>query len=194
MKPRNHNHPNMPLKRTIEYGAAGVVIIMLLGALGLLLLPLLTSAPGGFAFAAVLVVLLIPAVLMLTAYAPPVSVDKDAITLHPALWQTQRIPWSDITEVRVYPLLPREDTEIPRKYVVGTRNYKPAAGIMLVIPSLPWPYRMVGFFAGVQSRPAIALTNRAHTDYEHLLQAILQQTDATTHADDLLESPSARLD
>jgi len=194
MKPRTHNHPNMLLKRAIEYGAIGIVIVMLLSALGLLLLPAISSAPGGFAFAAVLVLLLMPAVLMLTAYAPPVSVDKDAITLHPMIWQDRRVPWSDVSEVGVYPLLPREDTEIPRKYVVGTRNYKPAAGILLVIPSLPWQYRIVGFFAGVQSRPAIALTNRAHVDYEHLLQAVLQQTDAAIHAEDLLESPSARLD
>jgi len=114
--------------------------------------------------------------------------------LHPALWAKRTIAWGEVTEVRVYPLLPRADTEIPRKYVVGTRNYRPAAGIMLVIPSLPWQYRIVGFFAGTQSQPTIALTNRAHENYEHLLQVVLQQTDKSTHADDLLQSPAERLD
>jgi hypothetical protein len=83
--------------------------------------------------------------------------------------------------VKVYPLLPSADAETTRRLTVGRIKYRPAAGIMLVIPGLPPQYRIAGFFAGERAAPIIALTNRAHADYERLVEAVLTFTDSRIH-------------
>jgi hypothetical protein len=50
---------------------------------------------------------------------------------------------------------------------------------------LPVQYRIVGFFAGVRSQPAVALTNRAHADYDKLVEIVLSNTDPAIHDADL---------
>jgi hypothetical protein len=47
---------------------------------------------------------------------------------------------------------------------------------MLVIPSLPAPYRIAGFLAGEGAKPVIALTTRTHSDYDALVEAIQIRT------------------
>lgn len=179
-----HMHPKPALNRIIQYGALVVAVIMLVAALLQIVLAFFT--PGGaFFVSAVLTLLLAAPVLMLTAYAPPVSVDESGITLLPLIWKDRFVPWKNITAVKIYPLLPGEESEITRRAAVGRQKYRPAAGIMLVIPGLPPQYRIAGFFAGERGAPIIALTNRAHTDYETLRRAVLNYTDATVQADEL---------
>lgn len=187
MTPRTHRHPNPLLNRIIETGALVITLVMLAGALLILVLPFM-GAPRGLLLAPVLIALLAAPVLMLTAYAPEVTVDEAGITLHPVVWKDRHIRWEEIEAVRLYPLLPTSDQEVTRRYFVGQRNYRPAEGILLVIPSLPLQYRIVDFFAGdrARPRPAIALTNRAHAAYDDLYEIVLRMTDPAIHDETLL--------
>ena len=181
-----HAHPKPWINRLIQYGALAVTVILTVSA-PLQIALTLAGAPGGLFICSAIVTLALAApVLMLTAYAPEVAVDSEGLTLRPVIWKSRWIPWDQIAEVRVYRLLPSPDAEISRQIVVGRRRYRPSMGILLVIPGLPPQYRIVGFFAGVQAQPAIALTNRAHVDYERLLETTLKHTDPATHETDLI--------
>lgn len=180
MKPSVHRHPKTRLNNLIQYGAIVVVGLLLVSA-PLQIVLTLTGAPEGFIVSALFTVLLAAPVLMLTAVAPPVTVDETGIMLKPLIWKKRFVPWSDVQAVKVFPLLPTEEQEINRKWVVGRNNYRAAQGIMLLIPGLPVQYRIAGFLAGERGRPIIALTNRAHTDYEHLVKIVLSQTDSKRH-------------
>jgi hypothetical protein len=187
MEASTHEHPNPRLNRAIQYGAL-VVTVLLLAAAPLQVLLTIVGAPGGlFVCSAFFTVLLAMPVLMLTAYAPAVSVDDEGITLHPAVWKDRFVPWDAIRAVKVYPLLPTQDQEVSRRAFVGKRRYRSAAGIMLVIPGLPPQYRIAGFLAGERAAPVIALTNRAHSDYDRLVQSVLRHTNSGTHAPELTE-------
>lgn len=187
MKPSAHPHPRATLNRAIQYGALLVVVIMVIAAPLQVLLTLM-GAPGGlFILSALFTLLLALPVLMLTANTPAVTVDDDTITLQPAIWKAQVVPWETVKAVKVYPLLPSADAEITRQLTVGKRRYRPAAGIMLVIPGLPPQYRIAGFFAGERAAPVIALTNRAHVDYEKLVKAVLNHTDPAIHDPELVD-------
>ena len=54
----------------------------------------------------------------------------------------------------------------------GRKKYRAAEGYMLLVPRLPMRYRVAGIFAGVGGQPIVAFTNRAHSDYEILLQRV----------------------
>ena len=87
-----------------------------------------------------------------------------------------------MTAVKPYPLLPPADAEVTRKALAGRKKYRPAEGVMLVIPALPLPYRFGGFFPGEGFTPVIAVTTRTHTDYDDLVRQIRQHTKAAQHA------------
>ncbi len=145
---------------------------MLVAAPLQMLLDVLIGAGGGLVVAGVFTLLLAAPVLMLTAVAPGVTVTAEGLRLHPVIWREQVVTWGQIKAVKDYPLLPTRDAEVNRRWMVGRGNYEPATGVMLVIPALPPQYRIAGFFAGERGQPIIALTNRAHTDYEALLAAV----------------------
>lgn len=185
MKTTRYPHPKPALNRVIETGALVVTVIMALTTPLQVMLTLM-GAPGGlFVLSAFFTLLLAAPVLMLTAYAPEVTVDKEGLTLHPVVWRDRFIAWDAIAAVKVYPLLPAEDAETVRRAAVGRRNYAPAAGIMLVVPGLPPQYRIAGFFAGERARPVIAFTNRAHVDYPELVRVILSHTPTSIQDDEL---------
>ena len=187
MQTHTFRHPNPVLKRLVEVGALVVCVALVLSAGLLLLIPPLVGAPSGFLLASPLTLLLAIPVLMLTVDAPAVTVSNKGLSLHPVVWKDRFVPWDEVVSVDVYPLLPHADTEITRRYAIGKRRYRPAQGIMLLIPSLPLPYRIAGFLAGTGARPIIALTNRAHVDYDHLLEIVLQMTDPALHNPDLYD-------
>ena len=185
MKPSTHKHPQFQLNRLIQYGALVTVVVLVVVA-PLQILLTIAGAPGGlFICSAFISLFLALPLLMLTTVTPTVTVTTDHLTIEPIIWKSRQIDWQDIQAVMIYPLLPSVDGEITRKYFVGREKYKSAQGIMLVIPSLPMQYRIAGFFAGVRGQPVIALTNRAHSNYETLYQSILIQTNKATHHDDL---------
>ncbi len=191
MKSRKFMHPSPTMSRIIQVGALAAAVIMLIAAL-LQVIIALTNAPDGFVLIAIVTAILALPLLMLTALAPAVTVDAQGITVHPAVWKDRHIAWGDIQAVMEYPLLPAEDAEVLRRITVGRLKYRTAQGIMLIIPSLPPQYRIAGFLAGVHARPIIAITNRAHTDYETLVETILSNTDPTIHDEALKQEDNGR--
>jgi hypothetical protein len=118
-----------------------------------------------------LVLLCAPA-LWLTTATPAVSINDDGLTLSPRFWRQQHVAWGNIRAIKAYPLMPERDAELVRKRFVGRGNYTTAEGVMLLVPSLPWIYRMTGVFAGEGFTPVIALTNRTHTEYAALVARV----------------------
>lgn len=175
-----HQHPKPFVNRIAQTITLLGAVLIVLAAIGSLVLVLI-GAPAGFALIGFIALLMVFPLLMQTAVAPAVTVDEAGLTLHPLYWKTQTVPWDAINAVKVFPLLPSKDEEITRKYAVGKRNYRVAEGIMLVIPSLPPQYRIAGFFAGEHAQPIIALTNRAHTDYDELITSVLNYIDPSKH-------------
>lgn len=170
-----HAHPNPQQDRFSQYGGAALLAIMLLSLplqalLGLLL-------PGGLmCVAALLTLLLTTPLLKLLSATPAVTLTDEGLHIHPRIWRERFVPWGQVQAVLEYPLLPTEGQEVGRRTLVGRRKYRPAEGIMLLIPSLPPQYRVTGYLAGQRLTPVIALTNRTHTDYERLVQRVRQYT------------------
>lgn len=167
-----HHPPLSPTTYRLQQIIAAVLLVVMLGAAGgLLLLAILLPAPL-MAVMAILVVLLMAPVAMLLSVSPPLTVDENGLTLEPFWGKAQRIAWEDIAALQVYPLLPQTDQEVERRLVQGRKKYRPAEGYMLLVPRLPLRYRMAGFFTGVGGQPIVAFTNRAHQDYETLLERV----------------------
>lgn len=146
-------------------------VMMLFAIVGEIVLSI-TSIPL-FAITAVFTLSLTGPVFMLTASKPGVTVSPEGLLVQPLFWGETFVEWGDIREVKPYTLLPPEDGEVFRKLMVGRLKYAPATGIMLVIPSLPFMYRVHGFFSGEGFTPTIALTNRSHAEYDKLEKKVL---------------------
>jgi hypothetical protein len=144
---------------------------MIFATLGLLALAVLIPALL-MALMGLLVALLMLPVAMLLSVSPPITVDSTGLTLRPFWGKSQVIAWDQITEMRVYPLLPQTDQEVEWRLMQGRKRYRTAEGYMLVVPALPLRYRAAGLFTGVRGQPIVAFTNRSHSDYETLLQQI----------------------
>lgn len=172
-------HPNPTLDRITQYGALSLVAIMLLAALAQIVLALTVRPALLFIMTAIITILLIPFVLMLTTSTPGVTVSKEGLAIEPLIWKTQFIPWREVKAVKYYPLLPHTGAEVSRKAMVGRKNYRPAEGIMLVIPSLPAQYRITGFLAGEGLTSVIGVTTRTHNDYDRLTEKIFTYTGTT---------------
>src|SRR5690606_35824128 len=112
---------------------------------------------------------------------PPVTISDEGLKIQGFMGREQMIAWNDIQKVSEYPLLPQANQEILKQYLVGRKNYRPAEGIMLIIPRLHFLYRFAGFLAGENGTPIIAFTNRTHTDYDTLKRRILHYTPTTIH-------------
>lgn len=169
-------HPNPLLDRITQYGAAALVAVMLLTVPLQIFLAFSIRPPLLFILTAIFTLLLVPFVLLVTASSPAVQVAANGLTIHPLIWKTQFVPWSSVTAVKNYPLLPQSNAEFTRKAATGRKNYRPAEGIMLVIPELPPQYRIAGVLCGEGLTGIIAVTNRTHTNYDRLVQQIDQYT------------------
>jgi hypothetical protein len=165
-------HPNPTLDRITQYGALALVSVMLLAALAQIVLALTVRPALLFVLTAIITILLIPFVLMLTTSTPGVTVGKEGLTIEPLIWRAQFVPWRDIKAVKSYPLLPQAGAEVSRKAMAGRKKYRPAEGIMLVIPSLPPQYRITGLLAGEGLTSVIGITTRTHSDYDRLTEKI----------------------
>lgn len=169
-----HLHPNPTTDRLAQYGGIGLVVVMLAAALGQAALAV-AGLPLLLLSALVTLALVAP-VMMLTSATPAVSVAADGLTIQSRVWGERLVRWSDVRAVKDYPLLPPADVESGRRALVGRKRYRPAEGKLLVIPSLPLPYRFTGLFAGEGFTGVIGLTNRTHTDYDALIRQVERYT------------------
>lgn len=170
--PSTHHHPNPALNRVIQWGALVVFGIMIVSVFGQVYIALTVPLAGMMIVAAVFTALLALPVLMLTTMLPPVTVGPDGVTLHPVIWRDITFGWDAVTTVKPHPLLPPPDGEMGRRLLVGRRKYRPAAGVMLIVPSLPFYYRVNGVFCGEGLTPTVSFTNRSHADYDKLARKI----------------------
>ncbi len=165
-----HVHPHPLTDRVAQYGGIALIVVMIAAALGQIALAL-AGLPLFFLSALITLGLTAP-VMMLTSATPAVTVSADGITIQPRVWRERFVRWNEIRAIKDYPLLPTRDVESGRRMMVGKQRYRPAEGKMLVIPSLPLPYRFTGLFAGEGFVGVIALTNRTHTEYEALIRQV----------------------
>lgn len=170
--PSHHPHPNPSLNRLTQYGGLLLVILMLVVAVGQLALALVGFPIAVLLITSLITLLLVMPVMMLITASPAVSVSREGIVIEPVVWRARTIGWDEVAAVKIYPLLPPSDTEIGRRALAGRSRYRPAEGIMLVIPSLPPHYRFTGLFTGEGFTGIIALTNRTHSDYARLVALV----------------------
>jgi hypothetical protein len=172
-----HVHPRPTTDRLAQYGGFGLLVVMIAAALGQVALALTLRATPGLPLlllSALVTLALVAPVLMLTSATPAVSVAPEGITIQPRVWRERFVRWGDVHAIKDYPLLPPKDAEAGRRALVGRSQYRPAEGKMLVIPSLPLPYRFTGLFAGEGFTGVIGLTNRTHTDYDALIRQVVK--------------------
>lgn len=165
-------HPKPLLNKLSQYTLALALALIVVSAPLQVVLGLAIPQGRLFILTGVLSLLLVLPLLMGLFVHPSLSVSDEGITLHPIIGGSRFVRWDEIHVMKDYPLLPSEDMEANRRQFVGRKNYRPAQGKMLVIPSLPFPYRPAGWFAGEGFTGIIALTNRAHLDYDNLIKLI----------------------
>lgn len=170
-----HNALNPTLTRYTHYLIAGMIVVLVVTAPLFLLIGLFNPTAFFFGLVSVPSLLIALPLLFLSAATPPVTVSEQGLTLRPILWKPHFIAWDDIQAVKPYPILPSPDAEVFRRALVGRKKYRPAEGIMLIVPKLPFPYRAVGFFAGEGGQPVVAFTNRTHTHYDALARHITRR-------------------
>lgn len=159
------------MKRWTEIAAAALAAVMALAALGQWAIALL-GGYGIMLITGVITLLLALPVLMNSARSPEVAIEGDGLRLHSAVWGQRHVPFSAIRAIVPDPALPPPGAEVYRRQVVGRRRYRPAEGRLLIIPGLPLPFRIAGWFAGEGVTGVIAITTRTHPDYDRLMPRI----------------------
>ncbi len=172
-----HTHPKPFMNRVAHYGAAALLVVMVVAAVAQIALAVVDERARLLFLGGVFTLLLALPVLMLTTLTPALTVQPEGLTITPIVWKPIWVGWDAVKAVKDYPLLPPPDTESGRKLLAGAKRYRKAEGKMLVIPSLPTPYRIGGLFCGEGLTPVIAFTSRSHTDYDKLLKKILIYTE-----------------
>lgn len=173
---KTYAHPNPTTFRLTQILVLIGLIILLLTMPLQLLIAMMYPQAILFYVSAVITLFFVAPLLMHLITTPTVSIAQDGITVHPFIGKAHFLAWDDIDRVEYYPLLPRQNHEVNKRLMVGRKNYKPAEGIMLISSQLPQMYRVGGIFAGERGRKIIALTNRTHTDYDHLHKQVLKYT------------------
>lgn len=176
-KVSEHAHPNPQQYRAEQLITATLCGLIILGAFGLLLISWLLQL-GAFALMAVLLCSLAFPLAMRLVVTAPVTTTDDGLIVQPLLLPEMVLPWSEVREVRAYPLLPNENQEVLRRLLLGRQRYTAAKGIMLVATGLSPLHRVAGWFAGAQGAPVLALTNRTHQSYDRLAQRVQTQCSA----------------
>ena len=180
-------HPKPRLDALRQYGGAALALVMALAGLGAILLGLSNGRLLLLIPAGVMCWLLIAPVIMLSAASPAVEITDAALIVRSKVWGRHAVPWSAIRAIMDDPLLPPEEGEKVRRAAVGRANYAPERGKLIVAPTLPLPFRFLGRFAGVGFTGAIAVTSRAHRDYDTAIAEIEARWNAAQAA---LQSPA----
>jgi hypothetical protein len=165
-----HAHPQPLLDMLTQYGAAALLALIAI-SVPLQLVLAFAGAPI-FVLTTLFTLLFAPFLMMLLAATPAVTVGPGGLTVQPRLGKARAVTWPQVAAIKPYPLLPPPDAELSRKYLAGRGKYRPAEGLMLVIPTLPAQYRIAGVLAGEGLTPVIAVTTRTHDRYEVLVKKI----------------------
>jgi len=130
-----------------------------------------TVGPLFFGTALFTAILMIPLV-QATVLHPEITTSAEGLTLRPMLWQPRFIPWSALTGTTAHPLI-FNDPGTGR--LLHGKNYVPREGLVVFVDEragLQAVYRLVGSLAARGNRPAFAISNTTHTDYNLLCGAI----------------------
>ncbi|MEM9955159.1 MAG: hypothetical protein AAF846_26355 [Chloroflexota bacterium] len=181
-----HTHPNQTLYTAQQIGLSIIMASAIFAVIMLVVFAFVLNLPL-FALMAIFVLGISSYVLMGIVNTPPITLSDEGITLQPFVGGERQIAWHEIETVAPYPLLPQPNQEVLKQAMIGRNNYQAAEGILLVVPSLPFPYRIAGALAGEKGAPIIALTNRTHTDYETLVTRIHRNAPHAIREDTPLE-------
>jgi len=168
MKTTHYTHPNQRVYRLTQWLAFILMWVILLTVPLQVTIAIIYPPAALFYLSAIVTFTLIAPLILYLTTTPTVSVDEHGITLHPFIGSVHQIEWEHIVEIKDYPLLPRRGHEVNKRLLTGRNRYQEAQGIMLITPRLPMLHYVGGFFVGEYGRKIIALTNRTHTDYDHL--------------------------
>ena len=166
------SHPNPRTDALRQYGGAILALIMALAGLAAIAFGLSDGRLLLMIGVGVALWALIAPVIMLSAASPAVEITDDALIVRSRVWGHHAVPWAAIRDIIEHPLLPPEDGERLRRTAVGRAKYTPERGKLIVAPPLPLPFRFLGKFAGVGFTGAIAVTSRAHRDYDRAISEI----------------------
>lgn len=166
------SHPNPRTDALRQYGGALLAAVMAVAGLASIVIALSDGRLLLMLGVGVTCWLLIAPIIMLSAASPAVEITADALIVRSRVWGRHAVPWAAIQAIMDHPLLPPEDGEKLRRVAVGRSRYQPERGKLIVMPSLPLPFRFLGKFAGVGLTGAIAVTSRAHRDYAALIAEI----------------------
>ena len=181
MNQKQYTHPNPRFYRFTQWLIFVALCVVILTVPLQLLIAVMNPKAVLFYFSALITLALTaPLILYLTA-TPTVSIYETGLTVYPFVGKSHAIDWEDIHAVKEYPLLPRQNHEVNKRLLVGRKRYKQAEGIMLIVPRLPMVYRVGGLFVGEHGGKIIALTNRTHTDYDHLVKQVMKHTGKPKH-------------
>ena len=176
MTQTKYTHPNPTAYKLTQWLILLATVVILLSVPLQILIAVIYPQAVLFYLMAVITLMLTAPLLLYLTVTPTVSLDDAGLTVHPFIGKSHYIDWDAIQAVQDYPLLPRQSHEVNKRLVVGRKRYKQAEGIMLITSQLPMVYRVGGLFAGERGRKIIALTNRTHDDYDHLVRQVKKHT------------------
>lgn len=167
------DHPNRRFDFIVQLICALMVVAMVVLIIAQIPLVLIAGFPLLLSLLIGITCLgLIPFMLLPTISSPAVTISREGVEIHPRLWRDQFVPWSEITAVKRYPLMPSKGSEKTRELMVGRRKYTVMDGVMLIMPSLPFVFRFHGLLVSEGFNGVIALTNRTHANYARLITLI----------------------
>ena len=175
-------HPKPRAQALQERGAAVLAGLMALAGIAAILFGLGDGRLFLMLGVGVALLLLTLPVIMLTAASPAIEITDEVLILLPSVWRRRAVLWADIRAIKDHPLLPVQDGETLRRAMVGRRKYQMARGVLIVIPSLPLQYRVLGLFAGEGFTGAIAVTSRTHVDYDAAISEIEGRAEAAVQS------------
>jgi hypothetical protein len=170
-------HPNPRFEGVVAALMLVVTLALIAATVGQIVLILAGLPVLLGVLVAITTISLIPFTLLPILAAPAATLTEAGITLQPRFLPSRFVAWSDVAAVKPYPLTPSPGSENTRRLMVGRLKYTPMQGIMLIIPSLPWLYRIHGLLTHEGWVGVVALTNRSHADYDRLAALIETYTD-----------------
>lgn len=166
-----YSHPQPILNRLTHYGIVALLATMLITVPLQLFLAFMLGWQL-FLLSPIFTLLLSTPLVMWLSATPALSLSDQGIFIQPIVWRKHLIPWDHVLALKPYPLLPTRNHEVGKRALQGRKAYRAAEGIMLIVRDLPLPYRISAYFAGERQHAIIAITNRTHTDYDHLVRTL----------------------